>query len=106
VFEKKKVGNKPQKVEVPTPLFSWGEILEALGSFPYRTPLKRIKEIRKARETLENALKYLSGEAHLEVKKHIDELYVAEREAEKKLREYVLNALADIVVEKLMEKEG
>ena len=104
MFEKRKPEKKPEKTQEVTPLFSWGEVIEALGSFPYRTPLKRIKEIKKARETLENALKYLLGEAHLEVKKHIDELYVAEREAEKELREYVLKALADIVIDKLMEE--
>ena len=103
---KKKVGNKPEKVEVPTPLFSWGEIKKALDSFPYEIPLKRIKKAREARKTLENALKYLSGEAHFKVRGHIDEIRITELNAIKELRDYVLKALANIIVQKLLEEEG
>jgi len=102
VFGKK----NPEKVETPAPLFSWGEVLKALGSFPYGIPLKRIKAARKARKTLENALEYLSGEAHFKVRGRIDEIRITELNAIKELRDYVLKALADLVIEKLLEEEG
>lgn len=96
----------PEKVETPTPLFSWGDVLKALHSYPFEICIKRIKKAREARKTLENALKYLSGEAHFKVRGYMDEIRITELNAIKELRDYVLKALTDLVIEKLLEEEG
>ena len=93
-----------QIVPIQTPLFSWGEIKESLNSFPYERCLRRIKEIRKAKEVLDESLKYLGGEEYQIVKRRINELTKAENEAIKELRNYVIKALAKIVIKKLMEE--
>jgi len=106
VFGKKKVGNKSQKVEIPTPLFSWGEIKKALDSFPYEIPLKRIKRAREAKANLKKAIKYLSGEDLLRLEKRVNEILAMERDAIKELRDYALEALAKIIIQKLLEEGG
>jgi len=100
VFGRKEIQIVPNQ----TPLFSWGEVLEALGSFPYEIPLRRIKKIREAKANLEKALEYLSGEDLLRLEKRVNEILAMERDAIKELREYVLKALTNIVIEKLMEE--
>jgi len=95
----------PQIVAIPPPLFSWGVVKEALNSYPYERCIKIIRDIREAKEVLRTSLHYLVGEEYRAVQNRIRKLEEAENEAIKELREYIVKALANIIIDKLLNEE-